>query len=50
MIYFDLKIREEFINKFYNVIKKDSFLFVGYVEVINRSSIKYKYVKFVIYK
>ncbi|EQE15710.1 CheR family methyltransferase [Clostridioides difficile] len=50
MIYFDLKTREELINKFYNATKKDSFLFVGHAEVINRSSTKYKYVKPAIYK
>lgn len=49
MIYFDLKTREELINKFYNATKKDS-LFVGHAEVINRSSTKYKYVKPAIYK
>ncbi|MCG6523288.1 hypothetical protein K6U39_23625 [Vibrio parahaemolyticus] len=43
-------IIEELINKFYNATKKDSFLFVGHAEVINRSSTKYKYVKPAIYK
>lgn len=50
MIYFDLKTKEELISKFYDVTKKDGFLFVGHAEIVNRRNTEYNYVKPAVYK
>lgn len=44
MIYFDIKTKQELINKFYDITEKGGYLFLGHSESLNRQETRYKYV------
>ena len=50
MIYFDQKTRDALVRRFYDVTEPDGYLFIGHSETLNRSNMKYKYIKPAIYR
>lgn len=49
MIYFDKKTQEALVNRFYNLLEKGGYLFVGHSESLNGVNHRYDYVKPAIY-
>ncbi|MBF0223916.1 MAG: protein-glutamate O-methyltransferase CheR [Desulfobacterales bacterium] len=49
MIYFDKEIQERLVNKFYNCLNDNGFLFVGHSESLMGLNHKYKYIKPAVY-
>ena len=50
MIYFDKKSKKELINKFYDALLPDGYLFIGHSETIEDRSQGFKYLQPAIYK
>lgn len=50
MIYFDLKTKEELIERFYNTLEYGGYLFIGHSESINREKTRFKYVMPAVYR
>ena len=50
MIYFDNNTREALINRFYNALEKDGYLFIGHSESLSNVKSNFKYVMPAVYK
>ncbi|MCL2058931.1 MAG: protein-glutamate O-methyltransferase CheR [Oscillospiraceae bacterium] len=50
MIYFDIKTKNELVERFYDATEPGGYLFVGHSESISRTETRYKYVKPAIYR
>lgn len=50
MIYFDLKTRNELVNKFYDAIEPGGYLFIGHSESLNKEDTKFKYIMPAVYR
>jgi len=50
MIYFDLKTKNELVEKFYSVTEPGGYLFIGHSESISRGDTKYRFVSPAIYR
>ena len=50
MIYFDNNTREALVNRFYNVLEKDGYLFIGHSESLSNVKSNFKYVMPAVYK
>ena len=50
MIYFDLKTKNELVERFYDITEPGGFLFIGHSESVNRGDTRYKYVMPAIYR
>lgn len=50
MIYFDAKTKHELINKFYDLLEYEGYLFIGHSESLNREETKFKYVMPSVYR
>ncbi len=50
MIYFDKDTTNRLVRKFYDVTADNGYLFIGHSESVDKTTIKYKYVKPAIYK
>lgn len=45
MIYFDNQTKETLVNKFFNYMKNESWLFIGHSETLGRSNTNFRYIK-----
>ena len=50
MIYFDNNTRETLVNRFYNALEKDGYLFIGHSESLSNVKSNFKYVMPAVYK
>jgi len=50
MIYFDGVVREQVVNKLYDVTEPGGYLFIGHSESLNNTNTAYKYVKPAVYR
>ena len=50
MIYFDNKTREALVKRFYNILEKDGYLFVGHSESLSNIQTDFKYIKPAVYR
>jgi len=50
MIYFEMKTKNELVNRLYDVLAPGGYLFVGHAESIQRETTKFEYVKPAIYR
>ena len=50
MIYFDNNTREALVNRFYNALEKDGYLFIGHSESLSNVKSNFKYVMPAVYK
>ncbi|MBI5756144.1 MAG: protein-glutamate O-methyltransferase CheR [Nitrospirae bacterium] len=50
MIYFDKKTQEGIVNRFYNYLEDDGYLFIGHSESLNGVKSPFKYVKPAVYR
>ena len=50
MIYFDNKTRDEIVQKFYDIIEPEGFLFIGHSESLNHTGTAFKYVMPALYR
>lgn len=50
MIYFDMKTKQELVNKFYQHLEYGGYLFIGHSESISREDTKFRYISPAIYR
>ena len=50
MIYFEMDVKVELVNRLYDVVRPGGFLFIGHAESIPRDKTKFEYVKPAIYR
>lgn len=50
MIYFDMKTKDELLDRFYNAMEKGAYLFIGHSESINRDRTRFRYIMPAVYR